>query len=333
MTCGICGAAARLAASQQPGYQEPGRFDIYHCEGCGTAFASPLREDPEIYGHIYRASGKVRGYDRYARYAREIVRAEDPLASLASREDVYWTVTEALRLRGLSPGSRVVDFGCGLGYLTFALRCAGYDALGLDVSDDAIEAATARFGPYYRQGGSADLVGVAGSFACVTLLETIEHVADPRALLTSAVALLQPGGFLVLTTPNKSAVSPGTAWSSDLPPVHLWWFTEAGVAELARAAGCDTQLIDFTRYTRRNPLPRDGGCFAADPGAPALSASGTPVPAGPAKRLRRTMFRLGLRPAAEFVWRTKVRWQSRGAPPVSRRPTLGAILTRRGDGL
>ena len=40
--------------------------------------------------------------------------------------------------------------------MTFALRKAGFDAIGIDISHVAVENATARFGPFYQQADMKD---------------------------------------------------------------------------------------------------------------------------------------------------------------------------------
>ena len=46
-----------------------------------------------------------------------------------------------------------------------------------------------------------------GQFDLVTSMEVIEHVADPELFIRALAARLAPGGLMVLSTPNKTALS------------------------------------------------------------------------------------------------------------------------------
>lgn len=108
-------------------------------------------------------------------------------------------------LDGLSPDLPVLDLACGTGAWLKRLHHVGYrdlwgvdrDAQGFDVGDVAHFIA-ADF-------DCADLIlGQLGGrrFALVTMIEIIEHVANPTGLVRLACDALKPGGWMLITSPN-----------------------------------------------------------------------------------------------------------------------------------
>lgn len=255
-TCGICGKPAELRNGSHPGYVEGYAFAVYHCSGCGAAFALPRVETDPIYERIYGQADRIPGYARYVAYAREVGCRSDPLGYLASREEAYWAVARVLAARqaGCGRALQVLDVGCGMGYLTHAISCAGYNVTGCDISARAIAHARERFGGRFEEVDFGSLAQSRPTSQDVVLLvEMIEHVWDPLALVRDALALIRPGGALVVTTPNRSLYPPSTLWQTELPPVHCWWLTEKAVGSLARATGCRHEIVDFSDFYRTHP--------------------------------------------------------------------------------
>lgn len=102
-----------------------------------------------------------------------------------------------------------LDLGCGGGLVSAPLARMGANVTAIDASAEAIGAARA----YADQAGLAidyqcataeTLVEQGRTFALVTALEIVEHVADVRAFLGAAAALVKPGGLLVLSTINRT---------------------------------------------------------------------------------------------------------------------------------
>src|SRR5579859_516565 len=101
-------------------------------------------------------------------------------------------------------GSRILDMACGEGYGSEVLWRSASSVVGVDANPEAFEHARTR---YRRQGlrferGMVETFGEPGAFDAVVFLQTIEHVQDPKAVLSHFRSLLAPGGVLYVSTPN-----------------------------------------------------------------------------------------------------------------------------------
>lgn len=248
--CLLCDGPVALSHPGLEGYVQGKRFDIHTCESCGTSFASPLEVDPSVYDFIYRNSQFVPGYDRYHGYAKVIKRKADPLKFLADAEEMYSGIRQALLGKAVNAGqgARILEVGSGLGYTTYSLFRAGFDVRGIDLSEAAVASANERFGPLFRCASLAELaVTEAGSYDIVFATEVLEHVEDPALFLGEMACLLKPGGSIIITTPRKHREF-ASVWDTDLPPVHLWWFTAGGISALAEKTRLHCDFVDTSKH-------------------------------------------------------------------------------------
>jgi SAM-dependent methyltransferase len=89
------------------------------------------------------------------------------------------------------------------------------------------------------------------SFDAVVMLDTIEHLFDPRAALMSSARALVPGGVLLVGTPNFRALSRrllGASWAVLSPLEHLYYFDERTLGRLVESCG-----FSRARFVRENP--------------------------------------------------------------------------------
>ena len=139
---------------------------------------------------------------------------------------------------------RMLDVGCGAGELVYLMRRDGVDASGLDPGIEfAGFARTVLRVPVQTAAVDAATVAAA-SQDLVTMFHALEHVPDPRAVLTTARGWIRRGGHLVVEVPNIAARV--QAPSHQYHYAHLYHFTGSTLGALGEAAGL--RLIDL-RYT------------------------------------------------------------------------------------
>lgn len=252
--CLLCGSSADLRHDKFPGYQEPDIFRIYNCRSCNTSFSMPDADTSVIYENIYKNGNKVPGYNRYWRFARFVKKFSYPLGFLAGSSEAYWGVKEVLSLREKNGKQlKILEVGSGLGYLTYSLISAKYDAVGMDISQTAVDQANNTFGNHYF---CADLFEYSrlnpGSFDVVILTEVIEHIKRPVDFIKSVLNLLKPDGEAIITSPNKSFYPEDILWPTDLPPVHCWWFSEDSMKYIAKSLNTDVRFVIYSDYYRYN---------------------------------------------------------------------------------
>jgi SAM-dependent methyltransferase len=131
----------------------------------------------------------------------------------------------------------VLDMACGEGYGSAVLAHRARSVMGVDANPEAHEHARLR----YRSEnlsfdrGLVESYGDPGSFDAITFLQTIEHVADPVAVLRHFRSLLRPGGTAYISTPNVLTLAPPGAAKSDNP-----WHLKEYRAEEFRALLSET---------------------------------------------------------------------------------------------
>jgi len=247
--CLLCGREAQCVEQNYPGYQEPDTFSIYNCTYCNTQFSYPRVEANHIYETIYEKAEAVPGYDFFYKLKNKVKFVENPLQYLASQSDAYYAIYYTLKLDIGKKDLKILECGCGMGYMTYSLHKAGFNVIGLDISQNAINEAIENFGEFYVCSNIFEYaMEHREEYDRIILTQVIEHIEEPIKWLETLLAMLKKGGKIILTTENKSIYPKNAIWQTDLPPIHVWWFSEKSFEYIADKINASISFVDFSQY-------------------------------------------------------------------------------------
>jgi len=222
-TCEVC-ASSRF----QPMFDKLGHHFV-RCTECKLERISPQPSDDElakIYGaHYYNAWG--------------LHEDEDTVATLKKRTFKYVLG----KLEAPRPHAKLLDCGAATGFLLEVAQGLGYEPYALELSEFGAKEMARKFGADHVFCGELEdlkFPGVAaGEFDVITMCDYIEHVRDPKQILTLARKLLRPGGALVITTPDAGSPSHrvlGRGWTH-YKLEHLFYFNQRNFERLLKDCG------------------------------------------------------------------------------------------------
>lgn len=155
----------------------------------------------------------------------------------------------SIALEMIGHATRVLEFGCGPGHVTRALKERGCQVTGLEGDPVAAELAAEHaehvlVTDFDTDDYAAKLVDE--EYDVALFGDVLEHVREPLELLRSVRPLLRHGGYVVISVPNVAHIDVRLAllrgkfeykpWGL-LDETHLRFFTLDSVQQLVREAG------------------------------------------------------------------------------------------------
>jgi 2-polyprenyl-3-methyl-5-hydroxy-6-metoxy-1,4-benzoquinol methylase len=205
-------------------------FEIRRCRDCGLALTWPP-PPPSDMARYYPDAYYGRAGER--RFVGPVEGLQQAVYGSRARK-----VEEAA---GGRPG-RVLDVGCGRGFLLDAFRRRGWAVEGTEMSDASSAHAREVLGIPVRLGPLESLALPAEAYDAVTLWHVLEHVTTPGAMLDEIHRILKPGGVLLVSVPNfgsPEARVAGPGWFHLDVPRHLVHFTPNTLDAALRGAGLE----------------------------------------------------------------------------------------------
>lgn len=106
--------------------------------------------------------------------------------------------------------AKVLDVGCGAGFLSNALASSDFEVTGVDISKSSLEVAQRHDvsgKAIYLEANAYNLPFENESFDVVCAMDILEHVEKPARLIKEASRVLRPGGLFFFHTFNRNLFS------------------------------------------------------------------------------------------------------------------------------
>jgi SAM-dependent methyltransferase len=157
-------------------------------------------------------------------------------------------------------GSRkLLDIGCGYGFLLKEMKSRGWMVEGIDISQTGRQYAHDRWDIPVHSKPLEYLNIPENSFEVITLFYVIEHVHDPLSVLMEVKRIIKPGGHIFLRWPHSTPIvrmlGP-LARKLDLyhTPYHLYDFSPKTMERMLKSCGfreIETMIKGNTRPPNR----------------------------------------------------------------------------------
>jgi 2-polyprenyl-6-hydroxyphenyl methylase / 3-demethylubiquinone-9 3-methyltransferase len=172
-----------------------------------------------------------------------------------------------LQTIGPSP-AHILDMGCGGGLLTNQLALAGHQVTGIDLSKPSLEIGRARDTTHsveYLHGDALEVPLPANSFDAICAMDFLEHVEQPRQIVTRVAQLLKPNGLFFFHTFNRNFLSwllviKGVEWfvPNTPPQMHIY---SLFIKPSELTAWCQQSNLQVEQLRGLTPRPTLRGVF------------------------------------------------------------------------
>lgn len=233
--CGYKGAWQK--ARELPAFLFGRSFTVLRCPRCGIGRTWPVPKlektyysENEDYGVLFKQK-----QDLYIRFAQKL------LSALVDRMDIV--------------GKRLLDIGCGGGFVVESAGKMGFIAEGIETNRGMVAWCQER-GLNVREADVVQMEGlVADKYDVIVLSAVLEHLENPVFLLEQIKAgLLKADGLVLISQASYDGMLPVLfpwGWYGWQPQEHFWHFTPVSFRRLADKAGFE--VVHLTRSTLYHP--------------------------------------------------------------------------------
>jgi SAM-dependent methyltransferase len=215
---------------------------VVQCSNCLSEMIWPLPSDAELAAYY---SSRTSYNDRGKQAAEQYRRGAPGWATMAADHG------QRLAERGVPRNCCWVEIGCSYGFLAIEMRKLGYNAWGVEYSQEAVDFINTQGGRGYC-GGIDDAGFPLQHIDYCFSQSTLEHMRDPYRVVRRVYDLLVPGGLFTIRIPNWGSLAARLnqrQWKWFAPLDHIHYFRPETFVSVVRSMG---YVIDDIEATGRN---------------------------------------------------------------------------------
>jgi len=203
-------------------------YRIIRCCECGLRFAPDALNAKVDYNEVYDTEGYIRNHVNSLKEIGDPAKFTRFITFRPFFENLYPE-------NGMN---KLLDVGCGVGRFCHAAHTQGWDVIGIDVSENAVNMGKTVSKFPLKVTTLEEMAKGSEKFDVLTAFEVLEHISQPLDFIRTALSVLKPGGRLFITVPNWDAPMVRTSDNPDwIPPIHVLFFTKTSLTRLVSEAG------------------------------------------------------------------------------------------------
>ncbi len=216
-------------------YLESRGLRIVRCSACGFVFSRNVYHDD--FDRQRYSSGTLVTWDYHKK-----LQVNPTYFKIERLRSQYYI---ELCRRYISHPGRWLDIGCGSGSILGAAALDGWLAVGIEPNPMWVPLARAR-GVAVREGSFPAALTISERFDCISILDVLEHIVQPKAFLAEVMRYLTPGGVVFIQVPNLNSlfVQLEGLGNSNFVPGHWSYFEPTSLRNLAQEYGFEVLMME-----------------------------------------------------------------------------------------
>jgi len=218
--CNLCGSKRYDIFIKKKFISDNKPDSLLKCNNCGLIFADQT-EVPEYYLKHYSE-----------------IKDTDYVAEERGRRKSGEAILKRIEKFKKAPG-RLLEIGCASGFLLDEARRRGWEVHGVDISKSASAYARDKLNLNVIESSFEDTAFENNSFDVIVMLDTLQHLTDPKGTVLELRRILKRDGLLYISTPNISSMVSRMLHARwwGINRFHLFYFSKKTMERMLDACG------------------------------------------------------------------------------------------------